>query len=320
MKCSIIIPVFNRAGLTRRCLDALLAQPPQVEAEIIVVDDGSTDETGSLLREYGARVQVVTHDGNKGFAAACNDGAQAAASEYLVFLNNDTMPQPGWLDALAAYADAHPTVAAVGSKLLFPNDTIQHAGVVIGQDHWPRHIYAGFPADHPAVNKSRRYPIVTAACALFRRAPFEAAGGFDTAFMNGIEDVDLCLRLGEQGHAIHYCHTSVLYHLETVSERMDDTREHNKALYIERWLERVQPDDIHYYLEDGLLRITYPEMTYSTFYPVRFSISPLLGVVDDTLRAPLADELLARRSREMFELLKENIRLSVRAREKGLEG
>src|SRR5439155_17167350 len=103
---------------------------------------------------------------NGGFAAACNDGVAAAEGDELVFLNNDTIPTKGWLDAMLAYAKDRPRVAVVGSKLLFPNDTVQHAGVIICQDGNPRHLYTGFPADHPAVNRSRRLQAVTAACML----------------------------------------------------------------------------------------------------------------------------------------------------------
>ena len=122
--------MYDHAALTRQCLDALLAEPPRVSHELIVVDDGSTDATPGLLAGYGGRVRVVTHAANAGFARSCNDGAAVARGEFLVFLNNDTVPQPGWLDALIRHAERHPRAGAVGSKLLFPDDTVQHAGVV----------------------------------------------------------------------------------------------------------------------------------------------------------------------------------------------
>src|SRR6185295_9859186 len=129
-------------------------------------------------------VRTLRRDHNGGFAVACNDGAAAARGELLVFLNNDTEPRPGWLDALVEHADAHAEAAAVGAKLLFPDDTVQHAGVVICQDGRPRHLYAGFPADHPAVEKPRAFQAVTAACMLVRRDAFDRAGGFDQDFRN----------------------------------------------------------------------------------------------------------------------------------------
>ena len=85
---------------------------------------------------------------------------------------------------------------------------------MICQDRLPRHIYTGFPADHPAVNVSRAYPAVTGACLLIRRKLFDEVGGFDPKFVNSCEDIDLCLRLRDHGYEAHYCKDSVVYHLE----------------------------------------------------------------------------------------------------------
>ncbi len=305
-KCSIIIPVHNHASLTRQCLNTLLAHPPLGgDFEIIVVDDASNDITESLLANYGKHIRVLTHKENLGFAVACNDGAAISSGENLVFLNNDTIPESGWLEALVDYAAGRANVAVVGSKLLFPNNTIQHAGMVICQDLYPRHLYSGFPADHPAVNKSRRFQMVTAACSLVRRDAFEKVGGFDTAFTNGYEDVDLCLRLGEKGYETHYCHGSVLCHLEAASRDPRGQQEkHNSRLYLSRWAHRVQPDELRYYFEDNLIRIVYRE-----FYPLEMEISPLLAVIGGDESERVADRLLNARSRQVFELSRENIEL-----------
>jgi len=317
-ECSIIMPVLNKASLTRQCLDALIACHESSDFEIIVVDDGSTDATAELLAGYGDTIHVLTHARNCGFATSCNDGARLAAGKHLIFLNNDTVPLKGWLDKLVAYAERFPAAAVVGTKMLFPNNTIQHAGVVVCQDRDCRHIYAGFPADHPAVNKSRRFQVVTAGCALFRREPFEQAGGFDPAFFNGYEDVDLCLRLGDKGHEIHYCHESVLYHLEQiVTKSMPDRRQsshRNYLLYQSRWGHRVQPDDIQYYIADGLFRITYND----EYYPVELEISPALALLSEGHERE-GDRLLHARARQVHDLLRETIQLSVRVKEAEFE-
>jgi GT2 family glycosyltransferase len=310
--CSVIVPVFNRASLTGRCLEELLANAPEsVGIEIMVVDDGSTDLTGRLLDGYVDRVRVVKQTSNQGFATACNAGAATAAGRFLVFLNNDTIPQTGWLDALVNYAVSHPDAAVVGSKLLYPNDTIQHAGFVFCQKRMPRHIYAGFPADHPAVNKSRRFQAVTGACMLVRREVFEKVGGFDTAFVNGYEDVDLCLRVGEHGHEVHYFHESVLYHLECVSRDVRSKEEkQNAQLYQSRWAQRIQPDEFQYYVDDGLLAVDHGRL-----YPLTFSIAPVLGIISGQDRDRQADRLLAARTQQVYELMKDNINLNVRVLE-----
>jgi GT2 family glycosyltransferase len=304
-RCSVVVPAYNRAALTSQCLDAIFASPPErAELEVIVVDDGSSEPVDRSLTPHAERIGIVRHDQNTGFATACNDGAAAASGDWIVFLNNDTIPQPGWLDALIEYASGSERIGIVGSKLLYPDGTIQHAGLVISRELVPRHVYTRFPGDHPAVNKSRTFQAVTAASALLRRETFERFGGFDCSFVNAYEDVDLCLRLRREGYEVHYCHTSVLYHLEAV------TRDHlrdpeNHALFLERWSDFVYHDDLTYFSDDGLI-----EVTYQDEFPVLLAVSPLLAILDRE-RASGADRMLAERSRQVFEALKENTRLKV---------
>ena len=308
--CSIVIPVHGRAGLTRQCLDAVLAEPPGVPFELVVVDDASKDDTPEVLEGYGERVRALRLDDNRGFAGACNAGAAGGTGEFVVFLNNDTIPVAGWLDALVAYAGEHPAAGIVGAKLLFPNETIQHAGVVVCQDDNPRHLYAGFPAAHPAVNVSRRFQAVTAACMLVRREAFEAAGGFDEAYRNCLEDTDLCLKAGEAGYEVHYCHESVLYHLESVSRgRRSKEIERNAKLFRERWSGRARRDDIDYYVADGLLKVRYRDI-----YPVGLDMAPELAFVSGPGRETV-DRLVEQQSREVVDLLKETVRLTALAAE-----
>jgi GT2 family glycosyltransferase len=299
LKCSIVIPVHGRAGLTRQCLDAVFADPPAVDFEVIVVDDASPEP--AVPGEYRDRITVVTRRENGGFARACNDGAAAATGDHLVFLNNDTVPQAGWLDALAATA-RDDAVGAVGSKLLFPNGTIQHAGVVICQDGHPRHLYAGFPADHPAVNKPRRFQAVTAASMLVRRDAFERAGGFDDAFRNSLEDTDLCLRLGRLDLEVRYCPDSVVGHLESASRpRRGDQTAANTRLFMERWGDVAERDDLRYYVEDGLLRLRYRDL-----YPLRIELAPELAIAAE--QDPR--HLVELQAHQVAGLLRETVRLS----------
>jgi GT2 family glycosyltransferase len=302
-RCSVVVPAFNHAALTDQCLDAIFASRPKtVSLDVIVVDDGSTDSTADVIEARGDFVRGIHHERSTGFATACNDGAAAADGDWLVFLNNDTIPQPGWLDALVKYAAANERAGLVGAKLLYPDDTIQHAGIVISQTLAPRHVYSGFPAGHPAVNKSREFQVVTAACALVRTETFRRFGGFDPAFLNGYEDIDLCLRLRRSGLGIHYCHDSVLYHLESAT-RDPHSSPNNFALFLDRWRDVVYPDDLAYYAEDGLLQVTYAEQ-----FPILLNVSPWLAVLDRT-RVTAAERVLAERSRQVYEARKENARL-----------
>jgi GT2 family glycosyltransferase len=301
-RCSIVIPVHGRAGLTRQCLDAILADPPEARVELIVVDDASPDDTAAVVSSYGEAVRLVRRGQNGGFAHASNDGAAVAAGEYLVFLNNDTVPLAGWLDELVAAADADPHVGVAGSRLLFPNDTVQHAGVVVCQDGNPRHIYAGFPADHPAVNRPRAFQAVTAASMLVRRDAFERAGGFDPAFHNSLEDTDLCMRLGELGYTVRYCPTSVLHHLESVSRgRRSSEIAANTRLFKERWGDKVERDDLRRYVEDGLLRVRYRDI-----YPVGIELAPELAAAV----GPGSERFVELQSQQVADLLRETVRLT----------
>jgi GT2 family glycosyltransferase/spore maturation protein CgeB len=252
-KVSIIIPVYDKVGYTRQCLQALAANTVYANREVIVVDNGSTDGTKSFLATLGNQIKVLTNQTNLGFAKACNQGARAATGDYLVFLNNDTIPQPGWLEELVKVADADPQVAMVGSKLLFPNDTIQHAGVLLHRKaKLPYHIYRSFPKDHPVVNWVREYPAVTAACVLIKRDIFFAVGGFGEEYFNCYEDIDLCLKIREKGYRIMYTPLSVLYHYESVSEGRKD-RDHfvqNAQTFQKKWSDKIPLDEERYYAED----------------------------------------------------------------------
>ncbi|WP_343066721.1 glycosyltransferase [Dissulfurirhabdus thermomarina] len=255
---SIVIPVFNRLELTIQCLDHLRRHSREVRAEVIVVDNASTDPTPDYLATLSGEplFKVIRNERNLGFARACNQGAKAASAPYVLFLNNDTEPGPGWLSPLLEVLDADPSVAAVGAKLLFPEGTLQHAGVLVVDNHQrehrlsPIHNYYGLPGDFPDANVARTYQVLTAACLAIRREAFEAAGGFDEGYWNGFEDVDLCLRLGEAGHRLVYEPRSVVVHKESQSgaERFAKEGQNLKRL-VERWRDKACYDAV--ILRDG---------------------------------------------------------------------
>ncbi len=260
---SIIIPVFNKAYLTRRCIKALYNHTHYRNFEVIVVDNASTDETQTLLstlQTYYANFRYIRNERNMGFAAACNRGAEAAEGRYLHFLNNDTEAKPGWLAPLVELLQEDEAVVAAGSKLLFPDHTIQHAGVIIEENRkrqmplvgW--HLYYKYPEDFAEANELRSYQALTAASLLIRREAFFEVGRFDEGFWNGYEDVDLCFKLGRNGGKLVYQPRSVLVHYESQSgpERFSKVRENVQRL-VGRWNGRIAIDAI--IDEDGAIRL-----------------------------------------------------------------
>jgi len=251
--CSIIIPVWNKRELTEQCLTELTRVTSGISYEVIVVDNHSTDDTANFLNQLSGDIQIIRNSENLGFAKACNQGARAARGRFLIFLNNDTIPLKDWLTALVAEVTSHQDVGIVGSKLLYQDNTIQHAGVVFSREgRMPYHLYTHFHRDHPAVNQRRTFQSVTAACMLIRREIFETVGGFDEGFRNGFEDVDLCLKVGDKGWQVVYQPLSVLYHLESQTPGRKTHDRANALRLLSRWGPRwwLADEDIYYY-EDG---------------------------------------------------------------------
>ncbi len=249
---SIIIPVFNKADLTMQCLAALAQVTRHVPHEVIVVDNASTDATPRRLREQAPHVRHLRNEVNRNFAGACNQGAASATGKYLVFLNNDTVPLEGWLDALLDEARSHPEVAMVGSRLLYENGLIQHAGIAFAREtRSPFHPYRLLRADDPRVNRRRELQAVTAACILMRPKWFQDCGGFSEDYRNGYEDLDLCLRVRQRGGVIVYQPKSALFHLESQTAGRMRHDNDNRALFFERWNDVVLSDEDSFYAEDG---------------------------------------------------------------------
>jgi len=252
--CSIIIPVFNKLEFTKQCIEKLIENTPGELYEVIIVDNASTDGTHEFLACLEGDITIITNEINLGFAKACNLGARAASGKYLVFLNNDTIPHPGWLTELVKVADEHNDIGIVGSKLLFPDGTIQHAGVVIVKTPAGKlgnHLHWGYPGDFPPANQARDFQIVTAACMLIPRDLFFETGSFDERYINGMEDVDLCLKVRATGKRVFYCPSSVLTHFESKTEGRFDRVNDNETLFIQLWNDKIEEDKGNYLIKDG---------------------------------------------------------------------
>jgi GT2 family glycosyltransferase len=246
---SIVIPVYNREDLTQQCLATL---PPTLAGaglgEVIVVDNGSEPATAAVLAAH-PWVRVIRNERNLGFAAACNQGTRAANGRYVVHLNNDTVGHDGWLANMLRVFAEEANVGIVGARLLFPNGTLQHAGVVSGPTRLgpegaiPYHALWGWPGDFPAAQVRTDFDAVTGACLVMERDLYLALGGFDETYWNGYEDVDLCYKVRAHGLRVVYEPTAVLVHYESQSGIQRKRRVlHNVRELAERWRATVVPD------------------------------------------------------------------------------
>jgi GT2 family glycosyltransferase/pyruvate-formate lyase-activating enzyme len=282
---SIIIPLFNKVEFTRKCLESLFQNTPEGLYELIMIDNASTDSTKTFLQTIAKNnMKVIINEKNQGFAKACNQGANAARSRYVLFLNNDTEPLKGWLEPLLDIVEKDDSVAAVGSKLLYPDMTIQHAGVVIVNDEahndalQARNNHVNKPANMPEANEATLYQALTAACVLIRKTAFVEAGGFDEEYWNGYEDVDLCFKLQEQGGKLVYQPVSVVIHHESKSgpERFAKAPENINRLHM-KWINKIKPDIIMN--QEGSVTLTdaqkiHPYSTPGTSQTQQIPISP----------------------------------------------
>ena len=253
---SIIIPTFNKWDLTSACLDRVRETCKYVPHEIIVVDNASTDGTpGHILDSYPG-VRLLCNKTNMNFSGACNIGAQAANSGFLCFLNNDTLPFEKWLEPMVKEFTDWNDVGVVGSKLCFPDGTIQHAGVAfMRENRFPYHPYRGVKVEVPEVNHRREVQVVTGACMMMRKKLFTELGGFDMEYRNGGEDIELCLKARAAGWEVIYQPESCLIHYESQSPGRMDFNEQNIGVFFKHCKHLHLADEDAFYFEDNLHRI-----------------------------------------------------------------
>jgi GT2 family glycosyltransferase len=236
---SIVIPVYDNWWLTARCLRELdrLRDGRSVSFETIVVDNASTDETPTAIRSY-PWVRYVRHDVNRNFAGACNAGARIADSPLTLLLNNDAYPIGDAFTPLARAFDRS-EIAIAGGALFFEDGVTQAAGLVaLPNAHW-HYFCRNMPSTLDAVNRSRDALAVSGAAMAVRTEWFVENGGFDESFVNGFEDVDLCLRATEQDRTIAYVADARFIHYEAASAGRFDREAENERRFYRRWSARL---------------------------------------------------------------------------------
>ncbi|MGI4860053.1 MAG: glycosyltransferase family 2 protein [Janthinobacterium lividum] len=258
-RVSLIIPTRDRVELLKNCVQGLLHATDYADLEIIIVDNESVEEaTHVYFRSLAthANVRIMRVAGPFNFSILNNRAVDAATGQVIGFVNNDIdVIHADWLMELVTQLD-RPNVGAVGAKLYYANDTIQHAGVILGlygvAAHGHRHFPRGSVGYFGRPLLVQNLSAVTAACMLVRKSVFEAVGGYDEANLAvGYNDVDLCLKIREAGHDIVFTPFAELYHLESVSRGANvsaaqierDSRE--RAHMLRRWPSVIAHDPFY---------------------------------------------------------------------------
>ena len=237
-RVSIIIPTKDSADRLKKCIDSIKKKTSYKNYEIIVINNNSTeDRTFEYLEEISKSpdITILKYDIPFNFSAINNFAALNSNGEYLLFLNNDTeVISDDWLSAMIEHAQRK-EVGAVGCKLLYPDNTIQHAGLILGISgipgkagvggHSHKHILDAAPGYYGRPHVIQNLSAVTAACVMIRKNTFNEIGGFDEKFAVAFNDVDLCLNIRDKGYLIVYTPYAVLYHHESLSRGYEDTPE-----------------------------------------------------------------------------------------------
>lgn len=257
---SIIIPTKNGYKDVQRCVSSIIEKTTYQNYEIIMADNGSTDpKMHELYAEFEqqlpGRFFVESIDIPFNFSTINNRAAKKAHGEYLLFLNNDTeVITENWLTLMVSFAQQE-RIGCVGAKLLYPNNTVQHAGVILGLGGVAGHGHYGYSHGdlgyfgRLAINVN--YSAVTAACLLMKKADFDAVGGFEEAFTVAFNDVDLCLKVQALGRDNVWLHEAELYHFESQTRGYDDKGkkkkrfEQEKVMMEEKWGPLIENDPFY---------------------------------------------------------------------------
>ena len=231
---SIIIPTKDLAGVLNVCLESIFELTTYPNYEVVVIDNGSVEDKTHECFDYwrkkeSDRFKCYSYDVPFNYPRINNYGATKAKGDYLLLLNNDTkVVTPDWLEAMVEQAQ-RPSIGAVGSMLLYPDDTIQHAGVVLGLGGVAGHSHKHFPASHPGyisqIAAINNYSAVTGACLMCRRDVYEEVGGLEEELAIAFNDIDFCLKIVSRGYRNIYLPHVVLYHYESKSRGYEDTPE-----------------------------------------------------------------------------------------------
>jgi GT2 family glycosyltransferase len=250
-RVSIVIPIHGQYAVTRRCLAAIAYAPTQVPYEVVVVDDGSPDDSAALIQAEAPGVRLICHDYARGFNQACCSGTAAARAPFLVLLNNDTEPCAHWLEELLDPFERWPDTGLVGAQLIFPDGRLQEAGGIVWGNGEPwnygRH---GNPYD-PRHAYSRQVDYVSGAAMASPSQLWRRVGGFSPEFSPAYyEDTDLAFKVRQAGCSVRYAPLARVIHHEGVSNGTDNKATEglkryqaiNGPLFLQKWSSAFEGD------------------------------------------------------------------------------
>lgn len=257
---SILIPNKDHAGDLGKCLESVIQKTTYRNYEILILENNSQEpETFSYYEEVCRKypqVKIIYWKDDFNYAAINNFGEKNASGEYLVFLNNDVeLITPEWLEEMLGYCQRE-DVGAVGVRLYYPDDTIQHAGVIIGLGGIAGHIFSGTPRKEygytARIISTQDLSAVTAACMMTPRKLFRSVGGFDETFQVAFNDIDYCMKVREKDQLVVYDPYVELYHYESKSRGKEETAEKMKRFHGEiqrfkrKWPDILRQGDPYY--------------------------------------------------------------------------
>ena len=243
-KVSLIISVLDQISYTKKCLRAICETlNGKIEYEVLIVDDGSKDETIEYLSSLKHPFRVIYNSEKKGFAKNNNQAASQAKADFLCLLNNDVFVDGDWLIPMVDFFGEKKNVGVVGNvQRLAGSKRYDHMGVVFGPKGNPRHYGQGY-YHRPFKGEVRQWSAVTAACCVVRKVDFLKINGFNEIFLNGCEDVDLCLKYNRLGYRNYVFHDIIVDHVKGASEGRKRYNEHNSKTLLELWGEEIRKSE-----------------------------------------------------------------------------
>jgi GT2 family glycosyltransferase len=256
-KVSIVIPVYNQAELTEACVRSIFKYDDDRILEVIAVDNGSDNQTKAVLKKLSSLFKsfsVISLNKNMNFSFGCNVGFSKSEGDYIVFLNNDIEVSEGWLSPLVAPVKSEKYFASQ-PLLLYPDNTIQSVGITFNENSCIGYgIYNSKPKNFIERIENTDFSAVTAACICVKATSFAEVEGFSPVYINGQEDIDLCLKLKRHTSLMaKVVTTSVLVHHESKSEGRFDNVKPNRHIFVKRWASYISSDDTNHYKGDGVL-------------------------------------------------------------------